>query len=289
MAPRRGGSGGGGSSGGSSSSCSSDYPCTSELNFIYGHRPNSLWNNDELYGQLVASIIWGIAFVILLALKRPRKKWYLLSSLVLFFAAFAFLSVRYGIIVGGNNVPIAYRYEHSIVVLLERLAMPLLLLAVHTETAPGLLSKAVFRIAAAIYMAVNVAYAAYDFLVSADALENFKNEGWVWRLGDRDFILTMTDSMITELKTGSTGTGLSPGYVRSRIFDILGTDNYMDHRDTQVKVGLAADAFAFVLVLLLGVFVVLTVWKRKDHFLRRNVSASSSSSQAPSFPSLVPC
>jgi hypothetical protein len=281
MAPRRGGGDGSGSGSGSfsdssSSSCGSDYPCNTELNFIYGQRPNSLWNDEELYGQLAASIIWGIVLLVLLALKRPRKKWYLLSSLILFFAAFAFLSVRYGIIAGGNNVPIAYRYEHSIVVLLERLAMPLLLLAVHAETAPGFVSKVGFGIMVAIYMGANVAYAVYDFLVSTDALDNFKNDDWVWRIGDRDFALTMTDSMITALKTGATGSGLDPRYVRSRIFDIFAEDNYMARRDIQVKVGLSADALAFILVLLLGVVVILTTWKRRNHFLRRNVSNSIS-------------
>lgn len=270
MAPRRGGSGGS-SSGGSGNSCNSPWPCNSELNFIYGNRPASLWTKDNLYGQLVPAAIWAVALLALCFVRRKRVRGgaLLVTSMVFFVISFIFLCVRYGIIVGEANVLIGYRYEHSIVVLMERLAMPLLLAAAHETSEPGLISRIVYGVGVAIYFVVNAVYAVFDFLVSTDGLDYFKEEE-VWRLGDRDFAVTMDSSMIKELKTGATGTGLDPSYVRSRLFNPLAEDNYLIHRDNQVKIGVAADVLAVLLVLALGALVLLTAWRRKESFFKRN-------------------
>lgn len=269
MAPRRGGSGG--SSGGSGGSCSTPWPCTSELNFIYGNRPASLWTKDNLYGQLVPAAIWALALFALCWVKRKKVPGgvLLVWSMVFFIISFVFLCVRYGIVTSGANVLIGYRYEHSIVVLMERIAWPLLLMAVHESAEPGLVSRIVYGVGVGVYAVLNIVYAVFDFLVSNDGLLDFQ-ENEVWRLGDRDFAVTMDSSMIRELKTGATGLGLDPAYVRSRLFDLLAEDDYLSHRDIQTKIGVVADVFAVALVLLLGGLVVLTLWRRRESFFKRN-------------------
>lgn len=277
MAPRRGGGGGigtGNGGGGSSSSCTSDYPCTSDLQFIYGYRFTSLYSDSDVIGQIVLFAIWSVALIALLLLLNHRWKsaWLpLLISMGSFLASFILLSVRYGLIVGERSVPIEYRYESSVVVLLQRLAMVFLFATVHWELQPRTLSKIVYWIGLAAYAALNVAYLVYDFIISSEALKQFKDD-FEWHLSDRDFSLTCTPGMIEKLKTSSLGGSLAPDYIELRMFDPAATD-YLHDRDIQVKIGVAADALAVLLALVIGVLVLITWWRwRKNNLLSRTVS-----------------
>ncbi|KAK4211622.1 hypothetical protein QBC37DRAFT_389539 [Rhypophila decipiens] len=299
MAPRRGGGSGGGSSGssssGSSSSCGSysTYPCSSELNFMYGVRWRPLWSQGENYGQLIMACIWAAALLISLfcllravglnkktaapstathpgepvptpapTSKPPRGSgWPLQTGMALLFVSFVFLAVRYGIISSEANVLIGYRYESSIVVLLERLALPLIFFGLSQLATPPtssrvlMLLKVPYLLFLAAYTILNMAYLILDFLISASAVEFFKEE-WSWRLGDRDFALIMTKGMVEAAKTNGLGTGFAPGHVREMMYDYEDEPAYLNNRWIQIKIGVAADAVAVVLALVLLGLVV---------------------------------
>ena len=65
----------------------------------------------------------------------------------------------------------------------------------------------------------------------------------------------MNKGMIEPLKWNGMGTAFAPGFIRGRMYDFEGPA-YLDHRTVQVKLGLAADAVAVVLALMLLAFAV---------------------------------
>jgi len=245
---------------------------------MYGHRGRPLWSEAENLGQLVMACIWAAALLLLLfALFRSTRRpppsadatptpavpkrglgWPLQLGILLLFISFVFLAVRYGIISAGANVLIGYRFESSVVVLLQRLGLPLIFLALYQFATPTdvhkgratTLLKVPYLLLLVAYTALNIGYLVTDFLVSASALSSFKHDGWTWRSGDRDFSLTMTKGMIETLKWVGPGMGFAPGFIRGKLYDFEG-EAYLDHRSVQIKLGLAADAVAVVLSLLL--------------------------------------
>ncbi|CAI4213240.1 unnamed protein product [Parascedosporium putredinis] len=194
MARGRGGSGGSGSSGSSSVCKFGDYPCHFTITELYGHVYTSLFSKGELYGQLIVYIIWSLVLIGLLYTSLRTKARLFQAAVTLFLANFIFLCVRFGLLLGEIDVPVGYRYEISIVIS-GILGWPLIL----------------------IYAALSIAYLILDFLVSADAVETYKEEG-AWSIGDHDFGLTMTPNQITGLKTTALGgdDGLSPFTSRGR-------------------------------------------------------------------------
>lgn len=273
MAPRRGGGGGSSTGSGSSSgssSCNSDYPCSTQMQYMYGNRYISFYSNSDLYGQLVLFAIWTIALVVLFILLRKIKAGFLRLAIGLFLISFIFLAVRFGLLVGEADVPIGYRFESSIVVLLQRLAMPCLFMAVHQQLRSGKVSKLLFWLALSMYAILNVAYSVLDFIISSQALENFKDT-WDWRLSDRDFGLTYTAHEILELKTAATGDGLSPYYIESRAFDGAAND-YIYNRAIQIKIGVVADFLAVALAVVIAVMVAMTWVRRRPDFTKSTVS-----------------
>lgn len=176
--------------------------------------------------------------------------------------SFVFLAVRYAIISSGSDVLIGYRFESSVVVLLQRLGLPLIFFALYrlatsTDVRKGrvtTLLQVLYILLLVAYTVLNIGYIITDFLVSASALNSFEDE-WTWRLGDRDFGLTMNKDMIEALKWNGLGTGFAPGFVRGKMYDFDG-EAYLDQRIVQVKLGLAADAVAVVLALMLFAFAV---------------------------------
>ncbi|KAM7187790.1 hypothetical protein V8F20_010847 [Naviculisporaceae sp. PSN 640] len=309
MAPRRGGGGGSSGSGSGSSSSpscgtSDTYPCTTELNFMYGRRARPLWSEAENYGQLIMACIWAVVLLILFfclvrASNRSRKPlgapapvvahpgqhvpvpttppktkemrgsgWVLQTGILLFLISFIFLAVRYGIISSQANVLVGYRFESSVVVLLQRLAVPLIFYGLYQLATPpsssrllGLI-KVPYLLLLAAYTILNIAYLILDFLISASSLESFKyGDSWSWRLGDRDFALTMNNGMIEALKMNAFGTGFAPGSIRVAMYDDDDDPAYLDNRWIQVKIGVAADALAVALALVfLGLVVVAFVF-----------------------------
>lgn len=261
---------------------------------MYGQRGQALWSDSEVRGQLVVGAIWAVALAVLLVstcggarplVKGARGGGMLLlrTAMLLFVAAFAFLCTRYGLVLAGNDVPIGYRHEASVVVLLQRLAMAALLAGAYAvaqgegrqRLGLGVAVRALFWIGLAAYLVLNVAYAIMDFLVSAHALDVFR-DSWSWRLGDRDFALAMDAGMVDRLKANQY-TVYAPGYVASRMWiDPEGDDAdvaVFRTRDPQIKIGVAADAIALVIVLGL-LFMVLGAWvvgRKAEHMGKRTV------------------
>ena len=275
MARGRGGSGGSGSSGSGSSSSTcefGDYPCHFTITELYGHMFTSLYSKGELYGQLIVYIIWSLVLIgLLLQVLKTKGRW-IQGAIALFLANFIFLCVRYGLLIGEIDIPVGYRYEISIVTLLERLGAVFLFAAVFAALQPRKLLGFLGWPLVAIYAALSIAYLIMDFLVSAGALERYKEEG-DWSLTDHDLGLTLTPNQIVGLKTSALGegNGLSPFYVESRMFD----DEYEGHlrdRSIQVKIGVAMDFLAILLSLFLG-FLSCFAWIRKNqHPVRETVS-----------------
>jgi hypothetical protein len=260
MAPKRGGGGGGGSSGSSSSGSTCD-DCTFTLTTLYGHRYTSLYSKSELYGQLVLHVIWALALLLVLArTRRLGKALAVQAAAFLLFCASALWAAQFGLLVAETDVPNAFRYVAAVTTMLQRLALPLLLLAAFAQLRAGRLAKLLFYPALAVYAALNAAYLAYDFVLAADALAAFEDEpNDLWRLWDRDFGTTLTPRMVEQLKlTASGDSDLAPGYVFSR----MAGGNAK--REVQVKVGVAADFLALALALFIGAWVGISLLRKRN-------------------------
>jgi hypothetical protein len=105
---------------------------------------------------------------------------------------------------------------------------------------------------------LGLGYVVLSFMVSADGLNHFKDI-WRWHFSDRDFGLTYSKPQIDRLKTNGS-VGLAFAFLQSTVYDIFG--DYLDPRDTQIKLGLALDALAFLLALSLLAVAVLPLIKR---------------------------
>ncbi|KAF2871935.1 hypothetical protein BDV95DRAFT_570954 [Massariosphaeria phaeospora] len=249
MAPRRGGSGGSGGSSGSSLSCDSDadYPCTSGLYELYGHTI-TFYDQAELYGQLVPYVIWCLAlgFVFVQTLKF-KTRW-LQAAILSFLIAFVFLCARFGLLISESDVPIGYRFESSIVVLGERIGMVFLIAGLFPPESRKLF-KMLFYPILALCAGLNIAYIVLDFLLSAAALNQYK-DSWTWWLSDRDFGLTLTSRHVRELKLNS-GYDVSPFYVEDKVFD--GFADYHSPRSIHIKIGVAADFLALALAVFIAI------------------------------------
>lgn len=270
MAPRRGGGGGGGGST-SSSSCdsSSDYPCTTQLHYIYGSRVSSYYTQAELYGQLVLFIIWSIALIVLLIASLKSKARWLHAAMLSFLASFAFLCARYGLMIAESDVPIGYRFESSIVVLLQRLGMIFLFAGVFPPESSKLF-KFIFWPILGTYAVLNITYLILDFIISSKGLNVFKDT-WDWRLSDRDFGLTITPHGIVELTTNG-DFNMSPFYVESRMYDSSSEDNFQHQRSVQIKIGVAADFLALALAVFILAVASITWIKNRRKLIRGSVS-----------------
>lgn len=265
MARGRGGSGGSGSSGSSSVCKFGDYPCHFTITELYGHVYTSLFSKGELYGQLIVYIIWSLVLIGLLYTSLRTKARLFQAAVTLFLANFIFLCVRFGLLLGEIDVPVGYRYEISIVVLLQRLGAIFLFAAVFAALRPKKISGILGWPLILIYAALSIAYLILDFLVSADAVETYKEEG-AWSIGDHDFGLTMTPNQITGLKTTALGgdDGLSPFYIEGKVYG--GDDElFTNHRSIQIKIGVAMDFVAIFLSLLLTFLSCFSwIWTRKN-------------------------
>lgn len=234
---------------------------------LYGNGYDNLdgfYTPAEAYAQVILYGIWIIALVVLYLLLRKAKALLTRLAIVCLSISFVFLAVRYGMIVGGAEVPIGYRYESSIAVLFWRLGMPILFLAVYQQLSEGTISNIVFYCGDVVYAALNITYAVYDFLVSSQAIANFEDVS-TWYFSDRDFGLTYSPHAIFLLKYTQYGEGgLAPGYVEEREFGAGG--DYLHNRGLQIKIGVAADFVA----LALAVFVVVLAgwaWLRRRRSL----------------------
>ncbi|KAF2004459.1 hypothetical protein P154DRAFT_519329, partial [Amniculicola lignicola CBS 123094] len=271
MAPKGGKGGGGGGGGGGKKSitaiCPSDatYPCNTDMYYIYGDKSKSLFTQSALYGQLVLYIIFAALVVGILVyshVKKTKKTGILKTSLYLFFAAWVFECTRWGLIIAESSVPIGYRFESSVVILLWRLAMPTLFAAVQNSLQTSKIPKIGFYVVLLAYTILNMAYIVLDFLLSASSLEHYK-ETWEWRLSDRDFGLTYSAKQIRMLVTTSSGaSGLDPYYVLGRVND-EGSGIYQRDRGLQVKLGVVADFLALALATYMAVMVGLAFVKKK--------------------------
>ncbi|KAL2203575.1 hypothetical protein CC79DRAFT_1371626 [Sarocladium strictum] len=277
MAPRRGGSGGG-RDGFSFDTDVNDTPMRSMFFDLYA--------KSDVYGQLAVNAIFAALLLVVFFLnRRPAAKLVHVAAFC-FFAACAMQCVRWGLVGGLNWVPRGYRYESSVVVLLQRVGWPVLLVALLRAMRPGKILGAGPWLGVLVLGVLNLAYVVYDFLITSSSLKNLNEydpfEGaknndffldWVkhigWLLGDRDFSLLWTKDMVRrftdqpEYVSDATWWSLDAvvHYRMERLYTPKGSTEF-EQRDTQIKLGLAADVLALVLVVVIGGLHIVT-WHRQ--------------------------
>jgi hypothetical protein len=206
---------------------------------------------------------------VLLIRYRAMKASLVQPAIVVFISSFAFLCTRYALLLADSSVPIGYRFEASIVDLLQKLGIVLLFAAVVQYTRVWKPVRFGLWALLAIYAALSLAYIVLSFIVSQDALNSFK-EDWRWHFSDRDFGLTYSAAQIERLKMNGS-TPLAFSYLQAVVYDIIG-ENYLDHRGLQIKIGLATDVLGFLLAVSLIAPAALAWMKKRAHALSSTVS-----------------
>ncbi|OAA59464.1 hypothetical protein ISF_06399 [Cordyceps fumosorosea ARSEF 2679] len=269
MAPRRGGGSHGGGSGSGSGSGLGCTGCDTPMSAQFF----ALYDTGSLYGMLVVNALLAAALLLPLYLnRRPLAKTALLATL-LFFGGCVFQCVRWGLVVPDNWVPHGYRFEGSVIVLLQRLGWPTLLAALLLAMRPGKILGAAAGSGVLLLAALNIAYLVLDFVISDGAVKDWlagdSLGGSPWRLGDRDFGVLWTRRMVKRF-TDQPGYAAYPTtwsrdqatmYRAWLLYVPPGSAAYRN-RDAQIKVGIAADVVALLVVLALGGLHVVT-WHRQ--------------------------
>lgn len=241
-----------------------------------------LYTTQDIYGQLAINAIFAALLLAVFFLnRRPAAKLVHLATFC-FFTACVLQCVRWGLVGGYNWVPRGYRFEASVIVLLQRLGWPVLLFALLCAMRPGKMLGAGPWLGILVLGVLNLAYTVYDFLICSSALKNLDQyipfDGatdndffldWVkdirWLLGDRDFSLLWTQSMVGRFTdqpkyvSDATWWNLDAViyYRLQRLYLPRGSTGFQE-RDTQIKLGLAADVLALVLVVAIGSLHVVT-------------------------------
>jgi hypothetical protein len=236
---------------------------------MYGHWNGPFYSDREIYGQLTLYCIWTLVLIFPFYKSVKHGARFLQLAIACFGSCFTFLCVRLGLLIGQSDVPIEYRYESSIVVLLWRLGMVFLLAAVF-QPDTGKLVRIGFWLGLAIYGTLDIAYVVLDFVISSKAVETRKSGASItgWQLADRDFGLTLTHSMMAELEAYES----RENFIEWKLYDTLG-GTWHRERGVQIKVGVAADFVAFALVGALFIVGALAFWREKTSRGRNYVSA----------------
>lgn len=276
MAPRRGGGihiGGGGSVGGGGIKCTN---CDTTLNSMYFN----LISDANTYGQLIPNVIFAAALLgVFFINRRPAAKLAQLATFC-FFTACVFQSVRWGLITHNIEIPHGYRCEASIIVMMQRVGWPVLLAALLRAMRPGKILGAGPWAGLFVLSVLNVTYVVYDFILTDLAIKDFKMSEVFWSLSDRDFGSLWSKSMVDRFTDQPEDNDYRIKWsqddaLRYRAWNVYmasGSPNRKD-RDTQIKIGLAADVVALLVVLALGGLHAVT-WRRqgKAELPRRRVS-----------------
>jgi hypothetical protein len=236
---------------------------------MYGHGNGPFYSDREIYGQLILYCIWTLVLIFSFYKAMKHGARFLQLAIACFGSCFTFLCVRLGLLIGQSDVPIEYRVESSIVVLLWRLGI-VFLFAAFFQSDIGKRVRIGFWLGLAIYATLDIAYVVLDFVISSKAVETRKSSGWItgWQLADRDFGLTLTHAMMAELQAYKG----RENFLEWKLYDVLG-GTWHRERGAQIKVGVAADFVGFALA---GAFLIvgaLAFWREKTTRGRNYVSA----------------
>lgn len=221
----------------------------------------STFTQAELYGQVVLFSVWSIAMIVFLAQTFRTKAHSLQLAIALFLISFIFLCVLFGPLIAESDVPIGYRFESSIVVLLQRLGMVFLFAAVFPLDTRKLF-KMLFYPVLGVYAILNITYLILDFIISSKALNAFK-DSWRWRLSDRDAGLTNTLYSFNHLILNGNFV-LNSFCVDARMFDIASDDGWQDWRTIQIKIGVAVNFLALTLAVFTAATAGLLLVRMKN-------------------------
>jgi hypothetical protein len=266
MAPRRGGSSSEGNGGGSGSSGSSSCYSSCSITFFrqYGDITGSLYSNTDLYGQIIPYACWiAILLVALVVSLKPCPR-LLQLAMFSFICSFAFLCTRYALLLTESDVPIAFRYESSVAVLMWQIGTVALL----NSTLPlpkGKATKIYVWIGSAVYAALSITFVVYDFVISSIAVKGYESSplNYGWKLTDRDFGLTLTQAMLDVLEYnaryyGDSGSmeGYDNRFVHDKLYDV---NKGLFHRERlqQTRIGVALDIVALILVVSMIIIAIM--------------------------------
>ncbi len=285
MAPRHGGSGGSGggsSSSGSSSSCyNSDgelYPCSVPFYDMYGDIQGPLYSDTDLRGQLITYACWIVIISLTLAVSFKPGTRVLQLAMLSFIASFAFLCARYTLLITESEVPVAFRYESSVVVLMWRIGT-VALLASTLPSLKGKVSKIYVWIGLAAYAGLSITFVVYDFLISSVAVKGFKSSplDYGWKITDRDFGLTLTQAMLDALEENAQYYGDSGWvvdfdneFVHDKLYDVY-DGLFHQQRMEQARIGVAADIVALLLVVSL-ILIAIAARSGRTEYVTSKVS-----------------
>lgn len=230
----------------------------------------SLYDNANVYGQLIVNAIFAAALLVVFFVnQKPAAKVVHVSTFCLFTACI-FQCVRWGLIIPDNWIPHGYRWESTVIVTMQRIALPVVLGALIRAMRPGKILALGPWLGVVVLSVLNLAYVVFDFMLTDSAIKAWVESGdGPWRLGDRDFSLLWTKSMVGRYTD-------QPAYSRWPInWDLSSVVRYrvwllfdpsepkvIDSRDAQIKIGLAADTVALLVVLAVGVLHLIT-WRRQ--------------------------
>lgn len=274
MAPRQGGNGGNSNTGSSgSSTCYNSnrdlYPCSVKFYYNYGDIDGPIYLKIDLYGQLTSYACWILIISVALIMPLKPGDRLLQMAMLSFLTSFAFLCARYTLLLTGSEVPIAYRFESSVVVLMWRLGM-IALLASNLPSPTGKACRIYVGAGLAVYATLSIAFVVFDFIVSSIAVEGFKTSpsDYGWKITDRDIGLTLTRAMLNILQDnsryyGDTGwvVGYDNDFVHDKMYDVY-NGLFHQERGQQARIGVAADIVALVLVLSMF-FIAVAVYSGK--------------------------
>lgn len=105
-----------------------------------------------------------------------------------------------------------------------------------------------------------------DFIIAAEAVERFNDAGF-WRYSDRDFVLTLTPSMLREMKTGTWQGGGRLFGLRERMYDP--SETYLSGRQLQITIGVVVNYVALAGAAGVGVCAALLLFMGRCWLVQR--------------------
>jgi hypothetical protein len=232
---------------------------------MYGDITGPLYSDTDIYGQLISYACWTVIIFVTLVMSLNSDTRLLQLAILSFISSFAFLCTRYALLLTGTDVPVAFRYESSVVVLMWRIGM-VALLASTLPLLKGKASKIYIWIGLAVYAALNITFVIYDFIISSIAVKGFKSSPsrYGWKITDRDFGLTLTQAMLNVLEGnakyyGDSGwmVGYDNGFVHDKLYDV-NDGLFHQERSQQARIGVAVDIVALVIVVSM-IFIAIAV------------------------------
>jgi hypothetical protein len=184
-----------------------------------------------------------------------RGTWFLHLEMLSFVVSFAFLCAIYALLLIKSELPIMFRYESSVDVLMRQTDMVAPLAPTLPSPKGKVLSTYVWY-GLAIYASHSTTFVAYNFIISSIAVEGFKSlpSDYGRKITDQDFGLTLTQAILCVLEDnaqyyGDFGwvVGYDNEFVHDKLYDV-NDGLFRQERAQHASFGVAMDISALILV-----------------------------------------